>query len=132
MFSRRRVRRALTDMTAAYAPLRDLAAVDEELNVTFVTPEETHFNAWICLEQGNNAVLKLWVQGRSLHAETVRVREFIWIPVKPCTSTGTSAKVLFGRKPLYEGQTCMQILFRNTMHLDLFMHRINENIDTTS
>ena len=125
MFGRRGNRRALTDMTATYTPLRDLAAVDEELNVTFVTPEGLQYDAWICFGQEDN-VLKLWVQGRNLHAETVRVREFIWIPISRCTSNNVSAKVLFGRKPLYEGQTCMQLLFTHAVHLELFMHRIEQ------
>ena len=126
MFSRRRARRALTDMTAAYGPLRDMAAIDEELNVTFVTPEQTHFDAWICFE-GQDDELKLWVQGRTLHTETVQVREFIWIPVSRCISSGCPCKVLFFRKPLYEGQMCMQILFGHAMHLAAFMHRIGHN-----
>ena len=130
MFSRRRARRALTDMTASYAPLRDMAAVYEELNVTFVTPEGTQFDAWICFEE-QNTQLKLWVQGQHLHAESLRVDEFIWIAVKRCTSTGCPCKVLFGRKPLYEGQTCMQLLFENVMHLELFMHRIQQRTHAT-
>ena len=131
MFSRRRYRRAMTDMTASYTPLRDMAAVHEELNVTFVTPEGMQFDAWICFEADNNDLLKLWVQGRYLHAETVCVPEFIWIAVKRCTSTGCPCKVLFGRKPLYEGQTCMQLLFENVMHLELFMHRIQQRTHAT-
>ena len=130
MFLRRRARRALTDMTASYAPLRDMAAVYEELNVTFVTPEGTQFDAWICFEE-QNTQLKLWVQDQHLHAESLRVDEFIWIAVKRCTSTGCPCKVLFGRKPLYEGQTCMQLLFENVMHLELFMHRIQQRTHAT-
>tara|TARA_B110000444_G_C18685088_1_gene521564 strand:+ start:146 stop:583 length:438 start_codon:yes stop_codon:yes gene_type:complete len=139
MFSRRRARRALTDMSASYAPLRDMTAVYEELSVKFVTPEGTQFDAWICFEElaaGNDhehmrTVLKLWVQDHNLHAETLRVDEFIWIAVKRCTSTGCPCKVLFGRKPLYEGQTCMQLLFQNVMHLELFMHRIQASAQAT-
>ena len=130
MFSRRRTRRAVTDMTASYAPLRDMTAVYEELSVKFVTPEGTQFDAWICFEEGNN-MLKLWVQDHNLHAESLRVNDFIWIAVKRCTSTGGPCKVLFGRKPLYEGQTCMQLLFQNVKHLELFMHRIQPSAQAT-
>ena len=123
MFGWRGSRRAVTEMTAAYTPLRDLTVVDEELQVTFVTPERTQFDAWICFAQ-RNSLLYLWVQDRNLHAEAIQVNEFIWIPITRCTSTNTPAKVLFGRKPLYEGQTCMQFHFTHSVHLELFMRQI--------
>ena len=124
MFSEHKVHRALTDMTAAYTPLRNLIAVDEELKATFVTPEGSQFDAWICFPPQQN-LLDLWVQDRNWHAETLHVENFIWIPISQYTSANLQAKVLFGRKPLRTGHTCMQLIFKHDRHMQIFMDRIN-------
>ena len=52
-------RRAITDMTAAYTPLRDLGTVPEEVRVVFMTEDKKEYAATICVGYDQNDVLQV-------------------------------------------------------------------------
>ena len=120
-------RRAITDMTAAYTPLRDLGAVPEEVSVVFITQNKKEYAGTICVGYDHNDVLQvtLWVQGSTvgsgldstLHHVVFRAEGCLW-----CRYNGMD--VLFWKRPVLTTDVTLRFRFESAVDAHNFMRRV--------
>ena len=113
-------RRAITDMTAAYIPLRDLGAVPEEVSVVFVTEDKREYAGTICVGYDQNDVLKvtMWVQGSTdLHHVIFCAKDCLW-----CRDS--EVEVLFWKRPILLSDVALRFTFESAADTHNFMQRV--------
>lgn len=116
-------RRALTDMTASYPPLRELYVIQEEVFITFITDNKTEFMAIIFLENdaNNELLVNMWVQGYTdIHFIKFYINDCMW-----CRDN--EVDVLFWKHPIYTSDISMCLRFHSTIDTDNFMNRVNKS-----
>ena len=117
---KQRNRRAITDMTASYTPLRDLGAVPEEVRVAFVTVEKTEHSATICVGHDQIGVLQvtMWVQGSTdLHHVIFCAKDCLW-----CRDS--EVEVLFWKRPILTMDVALRFRFESAVDTHNFMRRV--------
>ena len=124
---KQRSRRAITDMTASYEPLRDLGVVPEEVRVVFMTEDKKEYAGTICVGHDQNDVLQvtLWVQGSTvgsgldstLHHVVFRVEGCLWCRYN-------EMDVLFWKRPVLTTDVALRFRFESDVDARNFMRRV--------
>mgnify|MGYP001334464931 CR=1 FL=1 len=117
---KQRSRRAITDMTASYEPLRDLGVVPEEVRVVFMTEDKKQYAGTICVGYDQNDVLQvnLWVQGSTdLHHVVFRVEGCLWCRYN-------EMDVLFWKRPVRTTDVSLRFRFESAVDAHNFMRRV--------
>ena len=112
--------RALTDMTAAYAPLRDLGHIPEEVHVVFETTERTAYRGIVCVSSDTTGVAKvtLWIQGTTeLHDVVFDAGCFLW-----CRKNAT--EILFWKLPVRIDDVALRFRFERSIDAENFLRRV--------
>lgn len=118
-----RYRRALTDMTASYPPLRKLNVIKEEIFITFITDNKTEFMAIIFLENDANNELQvnMWIQGYTdIHFVKFYRNDCMWY-------RDNEVDVLFWKHPIYTSDISMCLRFHSRIDADNFMNQVNKS-----
>ena len=124
---KQRSRRAITDMTASYEPLRDLGVVPEEVRVVFMTEDKKEYAGTICVGHDQNDVLQvtLWVQGSTvgsgldstLHHVVFRAEGCLWCRYN-------EMDVLFWKRPVLTTDVSLRFRFESDVDARNFMRRV--------
>ena len=124
---KQRSRRAITDMTASYTPLRDLGVVPEEVRVVFMTEDKKEYAGTICVGYDHNDVLQvtLWVQGSTvgsgldstLHHVVFRAEGCLWCRYN-------EMDVLFWKRPVLTTDVSLRFRFESDVDARNFMRRV--------
>ena len=120
-------RRAITDMTAAYTPLRDLGAVPEEVSVVFITQNKKEYAGTICVGYDQNDVLQvtLWVQGSTVGSGLDSTLHHVVFSAEGCLWCRDSAvDVLFWKRPILTMDVALRFRFESAVHTHNFMRRV--------
>ena len=120
-------RRAITDMTAAYTPLRDLGAVPEEVSVVFITQNKKEYAGTICVGYDQNDVLQvtLWVQGSTVGSGLDSTLHHVVFSAEGCLWCRDSAvDVLFWKRPILTMDVALRFRFESAVDTHNFMRRV--------
>lgn len=120
-------RRAITDMTAAYTPLRDLGVVPEEVSVVFITQDKKEYAGTICVGYDQNDVLQvtLWVQGSTVGSGLDSTLHHVVFSAEGCLWCRDSAvDVLFWKRPILTMDVALRFRFESAVDTHNFMRRV--------
>lgn len=116
-------RRALTDMTASYPPLRELYVINEEVNITFIDDNYNEYMSTIFLENdaNNDLQVNMWVQ-------VFDNCSYIKFYTNDCMwCRDNEVDVLFFIHPIYTSDIAMCFKFYSTIDADNFMKHVNKS-----
>ena len=113
-------RRAMTEMSAMYTPLRDLVTVAEEMSVVFVTVENTKHHGWVCVGHDHTGVLNvtLWVHGASdVHSVVFGANDCLWW-------RDSDVDILFWVRPVHMSDVSLRFKFDSAADTSKFMRSV--------
>lgn len=115
-----KARRAMTEMSAMYTPLRDLVTVAEEMSVVFVTAENTEHHGSVCVGPDHSGVLNvtLWVHGASdVYSVAFGANDCLWCRV-------SDVDILFWKRPVHTSDVSLRFKFDSAAYTSQFMRSV--------